>query len=398
MVKFITLPKEKTEKIPKTTGIYALKSGRAILYIGKASNLRDRIKSHFQKDTFRDNLFIDQVSRIGYVETKSDIDALLLESHLIKQHQPKYNVVWRDDKKYFYVAITKDKLPRVLITHQPIQAQLIGPFVDGKALKQVLRLLRKAFPYYTAKKHPSNRCSWCHINRCPGPEPDATKYKKDLKNLKAVLEGKRVSVLKKLKKDMETASKQKSFEEAANLRDQYFALQRIVEHASLHTPSEASTIRGRVEGYDISNIQGKHATGSMVVFIDGKPATDYYRKFKIHIAGKPDDFAMMQELITRRLNHPEWPYPDLMIIDGGKGQLSSALKAMLEVRLPTSIKVVAIAKKHNELFLPKRSNPILLSTMPRETQNLILHVRDESHRFAINYHRKLRSIDLTQSN
>ena len=391
--KFKSVSKEKIDKIPKATGIYALKSGRVILYIGKASNLRDRIKNHFQKSSYRDNLFIDQVSHIGYIETESDIDALLLESELIKKHQPKYNVVWRDDKKYFYVAVTRDKLPRVFITHQPVQAQLIGPFVDGKALKKVLRLLRKVFPYYTAKKHPSNRCSWCHIDRCPGPEPDGKKYKKDLQNLKAVLEGKRTSVLKKLKKDMALASKQKSFEEAARLRDQYFALERIMEHASLHTPSKPSTIRGRVEGYDISNIQGKHATGSMVVFIDGEPATSHYRKFKIRIAGKPDDFAMMQELITRRLRHPEWPYPDMMIIDGGKGQLSSALKALGKKK----INVVAIAKKHNELFLPQKSNPILLNTMPRETQNLILHVRDESHRFAISYHRKLRSVDLTRS-
>jgi len=200
MAKFITIPKGKIDKLPKTPGVYQLKRGREILYIGKAANLRVRVKNHFQQPTYRDNLFIEKVSNIGYIETSSDIDALLLESQLIKEHQPKYNVVWRDDKKYFYVAITKDTLPRVFITHQPIQAKLIGPFVDGKALKQVLKLLRKVFPYYTAKKHPSNRCSWCHIDRCPGPDPDVKKYKKNLKKSQSSTRGKKSFCAQKIKK------------------------------------------------------------------------------------------------------------------------------------------------------------------------------------------------------
>jgi len=182
-MRFNTLTREKIDKVPKTTGVYALKTKREILYIGKASDLRDRVKSHLQKSTYRDNLFIDQVSHIGYIETESDIDALLLESKLIKKQQPKYNVMWRDDKKYFYIAIdgkgcvvAGDKFPRVYITHQPSTshksyksrnshksstapktvkastAEYIGPFVDGKAVKRALRLLRRAFPYYTAKK------------------------------------------------------------------------------------------------------------------------------------------------------------------------------------------------------------------------------------------------------
>lgn len=211
---------------------------------------------------------------------------------------------------------------------------------------------------------------------------------------------------------MESTSKNEDFETAASLRDQMFAFERILSHASVLTLEEKSIHQNaqgelrkilkiqtpikRIEAYDISNIQGKEATGSMVVFLDGKPTNSEYRKFKIHITGKPDDYAMMQELVTRRLNHPEWKYPQLMIIDGGKGQLSSALKAMFKARLQTSIKVVAIAKRNNELFLPGKSHPLLLRNLPQNVSNLILHIRDEAHRFAISYHRKLRTKELTR--
>ncbi|MCH7604560.1 GIY-YIG nuclease family protein [Patescibacteria group bacterium] len=414
MVKFITLQKEKIQKVPKTAGVYALKFGKTILYIGKASNLKERIKNHFQKSSYRDNLYIDQVSHIGYIETESDIDALLLESELIKKQQPKYNVMWRDDKKYFYIAIDlkgcvvgKEKFTRVFITHQPrklSKVTYIGPFVNGKAVKHVLRLLRRAFPYYTAKKHGSLRCSWCHIDRCPGPDPNLEQYKKNIQNLKEIFRGKKTSVLRRLKKDMGSAAKKEDFEAAGSLRDQVFAFERVLSHASvlsvegrpIHQAAQIElkkilNIRKsikRIEAYDISNIQGKQATGSMVVFLDGKPTNSEYRKFKIHIAGKPDDFAMMQELITRRLNHPEWKYPQLMIIDGGKGQLSSALKALKKSK--ANIAVAAIAKRNNELFLPGKLHPLLLKNLPQNVSNLILHIRDEAHRFAISYHRLLR--------
>ena len=151
-----------------------------------------------------------------------------------------------------------------------------------------------------------------------------------------------------------------------------------------------------MEAYDISNTQGAEATGSMPVFIDGKPAKEHYKKFKVHITGKPNDFAMLEEVVTRRLAHKEWGYPDLMVIDGGKGQLSSVLKAFKKYtdKDIQKIHVVAIAKRNNELFLPGKSEPLLLKDMPQGVSNLILHIRDEAHRFAITYHRKLRKIDL----
>ena len=216
---------------------------------------------------------------------------------------------------------------------------------------------------------------------------------------------------------MALASKNQEYELASRLRDQIHDLEIIFSHAKILRPAnertplnwpetekylqkilETAQRISRAEAYDISNIQGKEATGSMPVFIDGKPAKEHYRKFKVHIAGTPNDFAMLREVIGRRLTHTEWSYPDLMIIDGGRGQLSSVLKAMEQytsTRLRAGkIHVVAIAKKHNELFLSGKSEPLLLKDMPQGVSNFILHMRDEAHRFAITYHRKLRKVDL----
>ncbi|MBI2121178.1 MAG: GIY-YIG nuclease family protein [Candidatus Wildermuthbacteria bacterium] len=170
--------------IPKTPGVYEFFHARELLYIGKAANLRDRVKSHFRAPSYQDRLFMDKVTRIACLETPSEIDALLLEASLIKKRQPKYNILWKDDKKYFYVEITKEPLPRVSLTHQPNRTQRadtahsIGPFTDGRALKFALRVLRRAFPYYAStKKHGVLPCGYCHLDLCPGPSPDARSYK-----------------------------------------------------------------------------------------------------------------------------------------------------------------------------------------------------------------------------
>lgn len=403
------------DEIPKTAGVYSFTGKQETLYIGKAANLRDRVKNHFQQPTYRDDLFIEQVKKVGYIETGSEIEALLLESQLIKQSLPKYNVMWKDGKQYLSIGITKEELPRVFLTHQLKSDTYIGPFVDGKAIKRTLRNLRRVFPYYTVRKHGSRLCQYCHLGLCPGPNPDKKAYQKNIRSLQAVLEGKKISVLKKLEKEMAISSKNQDFEKAGKLRDQIYDLKIVFAHAQVLRPEEGKTPLqwkntetylqqilktkksiSRVEAYDISNIQGKEATGSMPVFIDGKPAKEHYKKFKLRISGKPNDFAMLQEVLTRRLAHKEWEYPDLMVIDGGKGQLSSALKAFKKYtdKDAQKIYIVAIAKRNNELFLPGKSEPLLLKDMPQPVSNLILHIRDEAHRFAINYHRKLRKVDL----
>ncbi|MDP2641293.1 MAG: UvrB/UvrC motif-containing protein [Candidatus Yanofskybacteria bacterium] len=425
---FSRAPKEHMSALPKGAGVYAFLKGKELLYIGKASNLRTRVKNHFQRASWRDTLFIDQAETICWKETSSDIDALLLESELIQKHQPRYNVMWKDNKSYLSVAISKDPLPRVSIVHQrqlKEQEETIGPFVDGSALRRALRVLRSAFPYYTQpqrrgagytqRTHPRLACPYCHLGLCPGPDPDEKKYRRDIKNLIAVLKGKKTTVLKTLNASMQKAAKNQEYEQAARIRDQIEALERIFAHSFIlsrqdrnreefETPTLSALAQKlketlgtkkeirRIEGYDISNIQGNQATGSMVVFQDGNPEKVSYRKFKIKITGHPDDFAMMEELLSRRMKHTEWPYPDLFLIDGGKGQLSSALKAFNGAKLRlTKTHIAALAKQQNEIFLPGRATSILLSSVSPEIRNLLMRVRDEAHRFAISYHRKLMS-------
>lgn len=414
MEKFRFLDKNKINQLPKTAGVYALKKSDGFLYVGKAVNLRERVKNHFGKTGYRDNLFMNQAQKIGYIKTDSEIEALILEANLIKKYQPKYNVMWRDDKNYFFVGITKENFSRVFITHQTkLKIDYIGPFVDGRALRQTLRILRKAFPYYTVKKHPLALCSWCHLGLCPGPNPVKSEYQKNIRNLIAVLKGKRKNILEKLKIEMRLASKRNDFEKAAAVRDQILALEKVISHTRTKrrvkirfisstvwkkTEKELKKILktrkkiSKIEAYDVSNIQGKMATGSMVTFINGKPNKNLYRKFKIRIEGKPNDTAMIKETLSRRLAHEEWGFPDLILIDGGRGQLNIALRCLKPEF--QRIGAMALAKRKNELFVEGRKEPVFLKSLPREIFNLILQLRDEAHRFALSYHRKLRDIDL----
>lgn len=388
MERFRFIPKEKIDQLPRHPGVYCFKNEGDLFYVGKALNLRERAKNHFLRSTYRDNLFIDQVKKIGFIQTDSEIDALILEADLIKKFQPKYNIIWKDDKNYFYAAITKEKLPRILITHQPRNAEAlaIGPFVEGTALKRVLKLLRRPFPYYTARSHPAKACLWCHLNLCPGPNPEAKQYQKNIKKLITVLQGRKKSVLKNLQKEMALASLKEEFEKAARIRDQIESLENIFSHRGRGENYDNK----RIEAYDVSNIQGKEATASMITFVNGQPDKNFYRRFKIRISGKPNDTAMLKEALLRRLNHPEWPYPNLLLIDGGKAQLNIAFKAKSQNPNTQKIKTMALAKKHNELFIEGRRKPVLLAALPSETAHLILRLRDEAHRFALAYHHHLR--------
>jgi len=442
---FKFLPKGKIIQLPKNAGVYCFKDRRGVLYIGKAANIRERVKNHFLQPAYRDNLFINQVSKIGYTKTDSEIEALILEANLIKKYQPKYNVVWRDDKNYFFVAMTKEDFPRIFITHQPVkilssifydrkkmrkfvrEIQYAGPFVNGNALKQTLKVLRKVFPYRSCQVIPARPCLWYHLNRCPAPcllkskfiaeiPQDSLKIKKisqrNAKNLMKIIKKGKTQVLKDLKREMKSAAKKQDFEEAAKIRDQINSLERIVEHAKIFEPGAPQKVDwpqiqkilqkvlktknkiSRIEAYDVSNIVGQEATGSMITFLNGLPDKNFYRRFKIKISGKPNDIAMIKEILFRRLRHPEWPYPDLILIDGGRAQLNAALQGLTANFRP---EVVALAKKKNELYIERQKRPLLLKKLSREVFNLILQLRDEAHRFALSYHKKLREIDLRES-
>lgn len=444
MEKFHILPKSKIDQLPKTAGVYLFFEKKEPMYIGKAINIKDRVKNHFQQPSYRDNLFIQKVQKIGFINTDSEIEALILEANLIKKHLPKFNVVWRDDKNYFYVAITKDKKPMVFITHQKtnLKTNYVGPFVEGNALKKTLKYLRRIFPYYTTQKHPKNACTWCHLGLCPGPNLNLVEYKKNIKKFALILEGKRKIVLNNLKREMKAFSNMHKFEEAGKIRDHINALQQVMEHAHviklegltlqdfggsdpqwLNRQKMLQKILGiktsisKIECYDISNIQGKHATGSMVVFVNGSPDKSQYKKFKIRMKNEPNDIAMLKEMLTRRLLHPEWGYPEIMLIDGGIAQLNVAIKAKNSsyqkvrdsvisdntkkeflknltivkiARKVKNIKVISIAKGKRELLI-EGAPKIPLKNLPQEVYNLIKHLDDEAHRFAISYHKLLRS-------
>lgn len=409
--------------LPKASGVYLLLEGKDTIYIGKAVSLKDRVKNHFQQPSYRDDMFIEKVDKIGFFETDSEIEALILEANLIKKYQPKFNVIWRDDKNYFYVAIEQNeqKIPFVYITHQKNQpkAEYIGPFVEGTALKKTLRFLRRVFPYYTAKKHPKIKCTWCHLGLCPGPEPDLAEYKKNLKKLSLILQGKRSSVLNMLKREMKQLSKDRNFEEAGKTRDRIYHLEQIMAHTRVisngDTP-ENSKIDGnwektqqllqkivgrnqdifKIECYDVSNIQGNQATGSMVAFEYGKPNKNLYRKFRIRGLQTPNDIAMLKEVLSRRFSHQGWKFPEIILIDGGKAQLNIAIDVKNKNSESQQVKVISIAKGRQELFIEDKDEPIPLKDLPQEIYNLIKYLDDEAHRFAITYHKKLRKKNLLQ--
>jgi len=423
--KFVS--KDNISKLPEDSGVYAFWNKKTLFYIGKAINIKERVKNHFlQPHSFWEQTLLRPSGfegQIGFNKTDSEIEALILEAKLIKKYRPKYNIVWKDDKNYFYVAITKGNFPKVFITHQiknkKSQIDFIGPFIDGNSLKQTLKILRKVFPYRSCNNLPKKPCLWYQLDRCLAPclfqsglgkqiKGSSRKISKEsmqnTKNLKKILIGKKSLVLENLKKEMKEAATNRNFETAATIRDQIRSFEKVMAHSRIFEPASFIETKlppewrfKKIEAYDVSNIQGQEATGSMVVFINGSPDKSQYRKFKIRISGKPNDIAMLKEILFRRLKHLEWSYPDLILIDGGKAQLNIALETLKPVASNLKPKVMAIAKKKDELYMEGKQKPILLKKMPREVFNLILQLRDEAHRFAIAYHKKLRERGLLPS-
>jgi len=452
--KFKTIAKKSISKLPRTTGVYCFinqklkispptkiwggQENQKFVYIGKAINIKNRVKNHFQQPSYRDNLFINSVNKVGFFETGSEIEALILEAKLIKKYQPKYNIMWRDDKSYFYVCVQNNKLgvPYVAITHQIKNQRLdiknqnlgvasrqiyIGPFTERAALKKALKFLRKVLPYYTSAKHPKVKCAWCHLDLCPGPYLNLSEYKKNIKKLTLILRGKKCRALSSLRQEMKQLSKEKKFEEAGKIRDRIFALEQIMSHAHvinsdnkgdngflpqgkkpysvvlhiLQKIIDTKTQINRIETYDVSNIQGKQAAGSMVVFKNGKPDKNQYRKFRIKMKNEPNDIAMLKEVLQRRFNHSEWEWPDAILIDGGKAQLNAAIKVKEQFHRIVPL-VISLAKGRQELFVEGRKKPIPLKSLPQKVYNLIKHLDDEAHRFAITYHKTLRKKNLLE--
>lgn len=334
---------ELINKLPKGPGVYIFKDEKEkILYVGKAKNLKKRVQSHFQRPGQHAWDFTPQVADIDFIETGGENDALLIESQLIKKFQPKFNVAWKDDKGYFFVVATKDKFPRVRVTHRPGDGSwdfCAGPFMRGGELKQTMEELRKIIPFRTCDNIPGKPCLYESLGLCLAPclnKRIGTKYRRAVETL--------------------------------------FALLSIYQGETK-----------RIEGYDISNISGTLAVASMVVFEENRKKPADYRKFRIKTITGQNDVGSLREVLLRRQKHPEWRQAELVLLDGGKGQL----KAAKGLKMP----VIALAKlkrSDGKLFSPFSKNYARLGKLPKELFDILLQVRDEAHRFAITYHKQRR--------
>src|SRR3989344_4653692 len=357
--------------IPATPGVYFFSSGGGsasggkIVYIGKAVNLRNRLRGH---------PMLEKASTLDWQECGSEIEALILKSRLIKKYKPKYNISLRDDKSYAYVKITDEPFPKIFVAHRAG----IGPFTSSTELRVALKALRRLFPYCTCTEKHNRLCLNAHLGKCIGEcclknEQRNTNneklYLENIKIIKDILSGSRTSIIKKFPN---TFANIKVLKEIAGREDALSELQKIFK---------IKNILNRIEGYDISNIQGKFATGSMVVFENGMPNKSEYRKFKIRAPASPDDTLMLNEMLSRRFAHDDWPRPDVILIDGGIGQFNIAKKYFSPV--------VSIAKGKQEIFSTTLPKPIPLQQLATSIQRLVLHIDAEAHRFAIGYYRRL---------
>ncbi|MDO8495853.1 MAG: GIY-YIG nuclease family protein [bacterium] len=419
--------KEQIKKLPTRPGIYLFKNSKnKPLYIGKALNLKNRLKSYLKTSDPRLGQMILETKKINFIKTESDIEALILESQYIKKYRPDFNIVLRDDKQYGFVGFTHstssgqaEEYPKIFITHQPIKNEgFIGPFTDIGALKITLRLLRRIFPYCTCKQTHHNYCLNYHIGKCIGvcclkhnehKNKEHKRYLKSIKAIKDILSGKKSSLIKKLEKEMKILSDQQEYEQALELQYKIEKLKRVFQNATiienlklknenysgqrdklapieLQKLLKLKQLPARIEAYDIANIQGKYAVGAMVVFENGEPNKNEYRKFKIYTKNTADDTAMLKEVLTRRFNHPEWTMPDLILIDGGKAQFNTA-KSIIK-----NIPIIALTKneKHQgHKIITQSQKEVSLSELSTPLKNLILQINSEAHRFAISYYRKL---------
>lgn len=416
--------KETISNLPDKPGVYLYHdSDNRIIYVGKAINLKNRVKSYFQSSDKlgpKTAALVANIDSIEYWVVDSEIEALLLEAELIKLHKPRYNIILKDDKSYLYIKITtNEEIPRISTARRENEKGVtyFGPFPSAQTAKNVLKTIRRVFPYRSCKTLPKTPCLFYHIKLCPAPCVDyvsVSDYRQMINQIILFLSGKRKTLEKQIEKEMHQASDQLLFEEAAKLKkklddiryitqsfrkpEDYIenpnlledqrtkTLEELKSHVSQYLP--LNNLPQRIECYDISNIQGKQAVGAMVVFTNGEADKREYRKFKIRTKDSPDDFAMMSEMLRRRFNN-EWPLPDLLVIDGGKGQLQIALDTLTEsgIAIPT----ISLAKRMEEIYL-KVGDTFEKIVLPRNSKalQLLQHMRDEAHRFGITFHRSLR--------
>lgn len=409
--------------LPASPGIYKyFDSDGKLIYVGKSVSVKKRVRSYFTSKNLgpKTNRLVQNIASVDHIKVFSEFEALLLESELIRTKTPFYNIISKDDKSPIYIRITKDEVPLVLTTRKSNikKADYVkGPFPSAKTTYVILRMIRRIFPYCTHKKD-SKPCLYVHLGLCPDPyrSPEAkVKYQQTIVKIKKLLSGKSKSLVRELAHEMKDLSKAQKYEEAAKVKKQIEALEYL--SAAYHSPREfleqptlvddltlaklkdfqkvlgLKKLPKRIECYDISNLSGTNAAGSMVVMTNGKIDKSQYRRFKIKFKHTPDDYDMHREVAARRIKN-DWPKPDVIIIDGGRGQLNAILGVINKYKYPTT--VVSLAKRLEEIYTPDRVQPI---SLPKESpaRQLAQAIRDEAHRFAVTYHRKLRSKSFLKS-
>lgn len=397
-------------KLPDGPGVYYFLKDKEILYIGKATSLRDRVKSYFNKDLMlsrgpRITTMIDECNVVRFRPMESVLEALMFESAEIKRYQPFYNVREKDDKSYWQVVMTKEDFPQVLqVRSKDLEPEkylaIFGPFPNGAELKEALKIIRRILPYRDNKCTPNQgklypersrrACFNRQIGLCPGVctgEISKADYKKIITNLKLFFKGEKRAVVKNLEIEMKRLSKRQEFERAGRVRNQIFALNHIRDVSLIKNPVKEQLLANyhrpfRIEAYDVAHTSGKEVVGVMTVVEDGEANKQEYRKFKLK-REQNNDIAGLAEIISRRLSHPEWRYPNVVVVDGGAAHLKAAQSVLSGSH---SWPVVAVTKDERHRAKQILGDPNLI----KSHEAAILLANSEAHRFAITYHRKRR--------
>jgi excinuclease ABC subunit C len=432
---------KKLETLPGDPGVYFHKDAKGeIIYVGKAARLRNRVRQYFQKSRLRDpktDALVAEIADTDWMIVESEVEALFLEAEMVRRYMPRYNILLRDDKSMAYIRIDYDTdYPTVSVTRRPLDdgARYFGPYSSTTAVRQALKVLRRVFPFATRQVAGQKRATLhYHLGLDPGLEEGKTTledYRANLRKLMAIIEGKRKTIERELERDMNRAAKATDFEQAAKLRNQLYALHNLAKQVIFsdkefldiskdHALSELVSLLTlakypmRIEGYDISHMQGTDVVASMVVFTNGVSDKSEYRKFKTK-KDHNNDFYNMNETIKRRLsekNIKAWGKPSMVLIDGGKGQLDAAIRARDEQGCAT-LPFVGLAKREEQIVIHKEksnvtlnqealhklggylheSEDFILVNVPHNTNlvKLLQRIRDESHRFAVSYHSVLK--------
>ena len=385
----------KKYKIPDKPGVYFFLEKGKILYIGKATSLKSRVRSYFGKDLIatRGPIILDMVFKskdIKWQETDSVLEALILEANLIKKHQPYYNTKEKDDKSFNYVGITKELLPKVVVVRgrvldKKMFSDVYGPYPNGNQLKEALKIIRKIFPFYDDKSK-NYKEFYRQIELAPNTEK-REEYIRNIRNIKLFLSGKKSKIITDLKREMKNFAKEQKFEQANVFKRQIFALEHINDVSLIKSDniSISSSETFRIEAYDIAHMSGKNMVGVMTVVENGQANKNEYRKFKIKTQTGANDTGALLEVLERRLGHPEWRYPNLIVVDGSTAQVNTAEKLLKRVGMSTPVVAVTKDEKHRAKDI--KGDKDIVRTHEKE----ILLANSEAHRFAIKYHKDMRN-------